>query len=63
MGLSWNVNIIIISCVFSALAFVSVSLRFYGKSLKRARFGADESLILPALVRKNDHIRIYHIGH
>lgn len=50
MGLSRNINIIIIiSCIFSALAFISVSLRFYGKSLKRGRFGADECLILPAL--------------
>ena len=55
MGLSCNVNIIIISCVFSALAFISVSLRFYGKSLKRTRFGADVSLILPALVKERPH--------
>ena len=52
MGLSRNINIITISCVFSVLAFISVSLRFYCRSLKRARCGADESLILPALVKR-----------
>ncbi len=50
MALSGNDNIIVISVVFSLVAAVAVVLRFYARSLKHMRLGADDYTILPALV-------------
>jgi hypothetical protein len=57
MAPSGNDNIIIISAVFSLLAIVAVVLRFYARHARHVPFGADDYVILPAVVRRS--IRVW----
>lgn len=48
---SRNTIIVIISIVFSVVAVTAVALRFRARRIKKLKIGADDYLILPALVR------------
>ena len=53
MALSGNDNIIIVSAIFSLLAIIAVVLRFYARHVRHIPFGADDYVILPAVVRRS----------
>lgn len=50
MGQSGNTFIVVISVVFSVVAISAVALRFHARQIKKTRLGADDYLILPAMV-------------
>lgn len=50
MGQSGNTVIVIISIVFSVVAVTAVALRFRARQVKDTPLGADDYLILPAMV-------------
>lgn len=44
-------QMIVLAVVFSTLAVITVGLRFWARRLTRARYGLDDLLILPAMVK------------
>lgn len=50
MGLTLDINIVIIAVVFSAATLLVVSLRFYARTRQHASFGLDDLLMIPAAV-------------
>jgi len=51
--MAWNVaNFIALGVTLMLLTIVSVALRFWARTKAKARFGPDDALIIPAVVRE-----------